>query len=134
MIFARGNLLSFLLSLCLLIVPMASGAHPPQGFNHHGDAFYSSSARHEGRLAESLRLTHTSRATHFKGVTWGDCRIGYCQLLQRRYDCDIKGRLSSMGPVGQQDVCRTSTRIGNQPQGFLSWAQGGRLGGIKQDI
>ena len=67
-------------------------------------------------------------------MTWGDCRFGYCQLLQRRYDCDIKGRLSSMGPVGQKDVCRTSTRIGNQPQGFLSWAQGGRLGGIKQDI
>ena len=46
-------------------------------------------------------------------MTWGDCRIGYCQLLQRKYDCDIKGRLSSMGPVGQQDVCRTSTRIAN---------------------
>ena len=67
-------------------------------------------------------------------MTWGDCRIGYCQLLQRKYDCDIKGRLSSMGPVGQQDVCRMSTRIENQPQGFLPWAQGGRLGGIKQDI
>ena len=45
----------------LLIVPMSSGAHPPRASTTMG-THSTPAARHEGRLAESLRLTHTSRA------------------------------------------------------------------------
>ena len=101
---------------------MEPGAQPPSASTTIG-THSTPAARHEGRLVESLRLTHTSRGG-----------FSYSQPLQGRYDCNIQGCLSATAPIRQKNVGWASTRIGDHPRSFLSRAQGSCLGSIEQNI
>ena len=43
-----------------------------------------------------------------EGMTWGGGSCCHCLALQWVDDCDVEGSIPSLGPVGDQNICRSS--------------------------